>query len=86
MKINRSETSIFRVVTAILLSAMGVGQAGSFAPDYGKAKLSASRILALLDSQPSIDTITDKGSKPVSTSWLIHYSQRCEWSCNSMFD
>ncbi len=45
---------------------MAVGQASSFAPDYGKAKQSAARIFALLDSQPSINTESDMGSKPVS--------------------
>ncbi len=53
---------------------MSVGQASSFAPDYGKAKQSAARIFALLDSQPSIDTTSNEGDKPVrfDTSVGIH--------------
>ena len=47
---------------------MSVGQALSFAPDYGKAKTAAARILDILDRVPSIDSWSDKGEKPVSFS------------------
>ena len=51
---------------AIIFGAMGVGQASSFAPDYGKAKISAARIFALFDREPALDSNPD-GEKPVSS-------------------
>ncbi len=55
----------FRVFSAIVFSAQAVGQAGSFAPDYGKAKTSAGHIFSLLDREPSIDVYSDEGRKLV---------------------
>ena len=54
-----------RVIMAIIFSAMSVGQASSFAPDYGKAKISAGKILALFDRTPAIDNSNTEGEKPV---------------------
>ena len=45
---------------------MAVGQAGQFAPDYGKAKAAAAKIFALLDRVPVIDSYSTEGEKPVS--------------------
>ena len=56
----------FRVFFAIVMSAMGAGQASAFAPDYGKGKSAAARILALFDSEPSINTFSEKGDTIVS--------------------
>ena len=44
---------------------MSVGQASSFAPDYGKAKLAAARVFVLLDREPLIDSLSEEGKKPV---------------------
>ena len=52
-----------------MFGAKAVGQATSFAPDYGKALTAAGRIFALLDRPSEIDTYADVGAKPVS-SWL----------------
>ena len=57
---------VFRVFTAMIFGAIGVGQAGAFAPDYAKARLSANRIFALLDRVPVIDGYSEEGSKIVS--------------------
>lgn len=54
-----------RVISAILFSAMSVGQASSFAPDYGKAKSAAARVFYLLDRQPPIDSGSTEGKQPV---------------------
>ena len=51
--------------SAIVFSAQAVGQAGSFAPDYGKAKTSAGHIFELLDREPLIDVYSDEGRKMV---------------------
>ena len=61
-----NERYVFRVFSAIVFSAQAVGQAGSFAPDYGKAKTSAGHIFELLDRQPPIDVYSDEGRKMVS--------------------
>jgi len=45
---------------------MAIGQASQFAPDYGKAKVAASKIFALLDKEPEIDSYCTDGEKPVS--------------------
>ncbi len=50
-----------RVFGAVVFSAMSAGEASSFAPDYGKAKAAAARILRLLDQQPAIDTQSAAG-------------------------
>lgn len=46
----------FIVLPAILFSAQAAGQIFSLAPDIGRAKGAASRIFALHDQKPSIDT------------------------------
>ena len=57
--------SFFRVFSAIVFSAQAVGQASSFAPDYGKAKTAASHIFALIDREPAIDSYSTEGMKLV---------------------
>lgn len=54
------------MVGAVLLASLSVGQESQFAPDYGKAKCAASRIFALLAKEPSIDSYSTEGLKPVS--------------------
>ena len=63
-----------RVISAIIFSAMSVGQASSFAPDYGKAKLSAAKIFALLDRTPAIDSSDIGGEMPVCRFQNIRYT------------
>ena len=57
----------FRIVIAIAMGAQSIGQANSFAPDYGKAKLSAAKLFQLFDREPAIDSFSEEGSQPVST-------------------
>ena len=61
---------VFRVFIALIFGAVGVGQAGAFAPDYTKARLSANRIFAILDRVPVIDGYSKEGSKIVSEAFL----------------
>ena len=56
---------VFRVFTALIFGAMAVGQAGAFAPNYTKARLSSHRIFHLLDRVPEIDGYSEDGEKPV---------------------
>ncbi len=57
---------VFVAFTALVFGAIAVGEAGAFAPNYAKARLSASRIFFLLDREPLIDGYSKEGSKPVS--------------------
>ena len=56
---------VFRVFMALVFGTMSAGQASSFAPDYGKAKLAAARVFALIDRVPAIDNLSDAGEIPV---------------------
>ena len=58
--------AVFVAFTALVFGAVGAGQAGAFAPNYAKAKLSADRIFFLLDRVPLIDGYSTDGEKPVS--------------------
>lgn len=53
------------VISAVLFGAMAVGEANSFAPNYAKAKMSASHLLMLLNKEPEIDNLSEQGDKPV---------------------
>jgi hypothetical protein len=53
------------VFAAIIFGAMSIGQASQFAPDYGKAKLAATRIFNLIDQEPVIDSYSLDGAQPV---------------------
>ncbi|XP_051872371.1 ATP-binding cassette, sub-family B (MDR/TAP), member 4 [Pristis pectinata] len=55
---------VFLVFSAIVFGAMALGQTSSFAPDYAKAKLSAARIIMLIEQTPSIDSFSDTGDVP----------------------
>ena len=55
-----------RVFTAVVITALSIGRASSFAPDAQKAQLSASRVMTLLRRQPEIDGYDKDGLKPVS--------------------
>ncbi|KAI0209152.1 ATP-dependent translocase ABCB1 [Lamellibrachia satsuma] len=63
----------FRVFGGIMFGAKSAGQATSFAPDYGKAKTAAARVLALLDRRSQIDTYADVGAKPATVSGAIQF-------------
>ena len=63
---------IFRVFTALVFGALSIGQAGAFAPNYAKAKISANRIFALLDLKPAIDSYSEEGDKLVSYPTTFH--------------
>lgn len=55
----------FTVLPAILFSAQAAGQIFSLAPDIGRAKGAASRVFALHDQNPTIDTPSNtKTPKP----------------------
>ena len=53
-----------RVFNALIFGAAAAGQAGSFAPNYAKARLAANRIFALIDRIPEIDSYSPQGEEP----------------------
>lgn len=53
------------VILSIIFGAMAVGEANSFAPNYAKAKVSASHIMMLINREPSIDNLSHEGEIPV---------------------
>eukprot|EP00731_Ephydatia_muelleri_P002268 Em0001g2268a len=56
---------IFVVFLALVFGAMAAGQAGAFAPNYAKARLSANRIFALLNRLPATSVyFSEEGAKP----------------------
>lgn len=58
----------FRVFISIIFGTVSFGAESQFAPDYGKAKMAAARILALLDkAPPAIDTSSKDSVKPESS-------------------
>ena len=60
--------NIYTVFMALIFGTLALGQANSFAPSYSKAKQAARRVFALLDHKSSIDSSSDNGIRPVSTS------------------
>ncbi|XP_072250387.1 ATP-dependent translocase ABCB1 [Leuresthes tenuis] len=53
--------AVFLVISAVLFGAMAVGEANSFAPNYAKAKMSAAHLFMLLNKEPAIDNLSQKG-------------------------
>uniref|UniRef100_A0A8D1LFP3 Multidrug resistance protein 1 n=1 Tax=Sus scrofa TaxID=9823 RepID=A0A8D1LFP3_PIG len=55
---------VLLVFSAIVFGAMAVGQVSSFAPDYAKAKVSASHVIMIIEKTPQIDSYSTVGLKP----------------------
>ncbi|XP_021045981.1 phosphatidylcholine translocator ABCB4 [Mus pahari] len=55
---------VILVFSAIVLGAVALGHASSFAPDYAKAKLSAAYLFSLFERQPLIDSYSREGLWP----------------------
>ena len=62
-----SSLQFFIVLPAILFSAQAAGQIFSLAPDIGRAKGAASRVFALHDQKPSIDSPSNDTVVPMSS-------------------
>ena len=56
---------------ATVFGALIAGQIASFAPDYVAAKVSAARILKILDRIPMIDAYSTEGDTLVSPRSLL---------------
>jgi ATP-binding cassette subfamily B (MDR/TAP) protein 1 len=55
---------MMKIFFAIIMSAMGLGQTASFAPDAAKASIAASGIFELIDRKSPIDPTIEGGSEP----------------------
>ncbi|KAM5255814.1 ATP-dependent translocase ABCB1-like [Ctenodactylus gundi] len=56
--------SVLLVFSAIVFGAVAVGQVSSFAPDYAKAKVSASHVIMTIEKSPMIDSYSTEGLRP----------------------
>ncbi|XP_006990511.3 multidrug resistance protein 2 isoform X1 [Peromyscus maniculatus bairdii] len=56
--------NVMLVFSAIVFGAMAAGNASSFAPDYAKAKVSASHVIMIMEKLPEIDSYSPEGLKP----------------------
>ena len=57
--------NLYKVVTAIIFSAMAVGQNMSLVPNYAEAKISANRIFYMFTRTPEIDARNEWGEKDI---------------------
>ncbi|ONI27768.1 hypothetical protein PRUPE_1G104100 [Prunus persica] len=55
-------SDVFRVFFALAMTAIGVSQSGSLAPNLGKVKSSAASIFAILDRKSKIDSSDESGT------------------------
>ncbi|KAM5568509.1 ABC transporter B family member 4-like [Rosa sericea] len=63
VKAGKTEFSdVFRVFFALTMTAVGISQSSSLAPDVSKGKSSASSIFAILDGKSKIDSSDDSGT------------------------
>lgn len=54
---------MMKAISAVLFSAIMIGQLSSLMPDFGKARAAAASIYAILDRSPPIDTFSQEGTK-----------------------
>ncbi|KAK7834842.1 hypothetical protein U0070_022813, partial [Myodes glareolus] len=66
--------NVLLVFSAIVFGAMAVGQVSSFAPDYAKAKVSASHIIMIIEKVPEIDSYSTEGLKPSTLEGNVQFS------------
>ncbi|KAJ8004768.1 hypothetical protein DPEC_G00139710 [Dallia pectoralis] len=65
--------NVFLVFSVIIFAARNIGESSSFAPDFGKAKIAAARILHMLEKNPEIDSYSDQGQKPSDIAGNIEF-------------
>eukprot|EP00066_Takifugu_rubripes_P014676 XP_011603942.1 PREDICTED: multidrug resistance protein 1-like [Takifugu rubripes] len=54
---------VFLVVMTMLYGAMAVGEANTYAPNFAKAKISASHLTMLINRQPAIDNLSEEEAR-----------------------
>lgn len=56
---------------ALIFAAVGIAQAGSYAPHLKRARISANRILCIVNREPKINADSEEGIKIVSRNNFI---------------
>lgn len=51
---------------------MAIGETLALAPEYSRAKSGAAHLFALLEKKPTIESYSQEGKKPVSTTMIVH--------------
>lgn len=51
---------------------MAIGETLALAPEYSRAKSGAAHLFALLENKPTIDSYSQEGKKPVSTTMILN--------------
>ncbi|KAG7475856.1 multidrug resistance protein 1-like [Solea senegalensis] len=64
---------VFLVISAVLYGAMAIGEANTFAPNYAKARTSASHIMMLINLEPAIDNLSEEGEKLDTFNGNVHF-------------
>ncbi|XP_028718034.1 ATP-dependent translocase ABCB1 isoform X2 [Peromyscus leucopus] len=67
--------NVLLVFSAVVFGAMAVGQVSSFAPDYAKAKVSASHIIMIIEKVPEIDSYSTEGLKPNTLEGNVKFNE-----------
>ncbi|KAM8967104.1 ATP-binding cassette sub-family B member 5-like [Pelodytes ibericus] len=72
-----TQEDVFLVFSMLAYGAISIGQTLSFAPDYAKAKSSASHIFQLFESEPTIDSFSHQGQKPDTFQGHLEFRKVC---------
>ncbi|XP_059113262.1 multidrug resistance protein 2 isoform X2 [Peromyscus eremicus] len=67
--------NVMLVFSAIVFGAMAAGNASSFAPDYAKAKVSASHVIMIMEKVPEIDSYSPEGLKPSTLEGNVKFNE-----------
>ena len=57
--------TLFRVLMAIIMGSLMIGQLAALSPDFGKGRIGAAHLFKLFSKIPVIDSASEKGVKPV---------------------
>ena len=64
---------VLRVFAALVFASTAIGLSGSLSPDYALAKISAKRILKILERKPNPDGYSNEGAKLVRTACSVQW-------------
>ncbi|XP_059113266.1 multidrug resistance protein 2 isoform X5 [Peromyscus eremicus] len=67
--------NVMLVFSAVVFGAMAAGNASSFAPDYAKAKVSASHVIMIMEKVPEIDSYSTEGLKPSTLEGNVKFNE-----------
>lgn len=62
----------------VMHGAVAVGEANSYAPNYAKAKMSASHLMMLINREPAIDNLSEEGESPVNNTKPHTPNKKCK--------